>query len=143
MTGGIDWDSVASPLFQQIGLLGGCIFVAYIAFAILALMNVVTGVFVQTALQSAMKEEEAFLTDTVVMLFGMAQENKGNRLDWEDVKLRLANPSTAREWKAIDVEPADAAYLFKLLDFDSTGFVDFEEFLSGCLRLHGSAKALD
>merc|ERR1712194_108809 len=146
MTGGYDWDTVVIPLFKIVGPHAGFFFVCYIAFALLALMNVVTGVFVQTALQSAEKEEECFLTDTVIMLFGMGTRgglHTEHRLDWEDIKAVLADPAASNEWKAIDVEPADAAYLFHLLDVENTGTVKFEEFLSGCLRLHGHAKALD
>merc|ERR1719210_553365 len=63
MTGGIDWDGLADPLMAEMGALMGFMFATYIAFALLALMNIVTGVFVQTALQSAQAEEDAFLTD--------------------------------------------------------------------------------
>jgi len=41
------------------------------------------------------------------------------------------------------VTPNEAMYLFNLLDINEIGLVLFEEFLSGCLRLHGAAKAVD
>ncbi|CAK0808111.1 unnamed protein product, partial [Prorocentrum cordatum] len=37
----------------------------------------------------------------------------------------------------------EATYVFALLDVDGNGEVQFEEFLSACLRLRGSAKSLD
>ena len=33
--------------------------------------------------------------------------------------------------------------VFKILDLDDDGTLDADEFLSGCLRLRGAAKALD
>jgi len=46
-------------------------------------------------------------------------------------------------FKAIDVDPSEAKGLFRLLDIDSSDALDAEEFLGGCLRLRGPAKALD
>jgi len=164
MSGGLDWDTLASPLINMNWLVGFAL-VAYIAFAILALMNVVTGVFVQTALQSAKNEEDKFLTDQIVRLFkdnvskkrvSVMLPNSGTdgetfeesdvfagRINWEAVNEALTDPNSAKEWKAIDVNPEEAKYLFNLLDIEQAGEVSFEEFLSGCLRLHGGAKAVD
>ena len=41
------------------------------------------------------------------------------------------------------MEVWDAWSFFKLLDLDSGGAVEIEEFLMGCLRLRGSARAID
>ncbi|CAK0862650.1 unnamed protein product [Prorocentrum cordatum] len=49
----------------------------------------------------------------------------------------------AKEWKNINVSADEATYVFALLDVDGKGEVQFEEFLSACLRLRGSAKSLD
>jgi len=43
----------------------------------------------------------------------------------------------------MNVSPAEAEYIFNLVDVDESGEVAFEEFLGGCLRLHGPAKSLD
>lgn len=41
----------------------------------------------------------------------------------------------------LDVD--DAWSFFKLLDLDDGGDVEIEEFLMGCLRLRGTARAID
>lgn len=46
-------------------------------------------------------------------------------------------------FKTIDLSLSEAESLFKLLDFEDTGTIDAEEFVMGCLRIHGSAKAID
>jgi len=151
MSGGIDWDSLADPLIREIHPALGFAFTAYIAFAILALLNVVTGVFVQTALQSARDEEDAFLTDQIISLFHMRANaelaglgKSAQTLTSYEVEEVLANQGEAvKEWRAIDLKPEEAKYLFNLLDIERKGEVDFEEFLSGCLRLKGSAKSID
>merc|ERR1712154_512275 len=45
--------------------------------------------------------------------------------------------------KAIDLDPQDSGALFNILDRDGSDEIDSEELVSGCLRLHGTAKALD
>mmetsp|Transcript_58150 Transcript_58150/g.180120 ORF Transcript_58150/g.180120 Transcript_58150/m.180120 type:complete len:730 (-) Transcript_58150:105-2294(-) len=144
VSGGIDWDSIMHPLIEELNPLNGIAFTGYVAFTLLALMNVVTGVFVQTALQSAKDEEDAFLTDTIVRLFRVNEgEMRFQTLHKEDIADALCNPTARKEWKAIDISPQEAHYLFTLLDIDSKGEVSFEEFLSGCLRLRGQAKSVD
>jgi len=147
ISGGVDWDSLADPLMVAVDPMLGFAFLAYVAFATLALMNVVTGVFVQTALQSAKDEEDKFLSEQIVTLFQIREANDhtltSRLLSFDEVDDVLQNPATQKEWKAIDVKPAEAKYLFQLLDINQNQTVEFEEFLSGCLRLHGTAKSID
>lgn len=143
MSGGMDWDTLAGPLFREVSFITGFAFASFIAFALLALMNVVTGVFVQTALLSARDEEDAFMVSQIVELFKLQNKEHGARITWDDVLDSLEDPKTAKEWKSIGVEATDARYLFHLLDLDSSGEVPFEEFMGGALRLSGDAKAID
>merc|ERR1711957_448112 len=107
----------------------GFFFVVYIAFAVLALMNVVTGVFVQTALQSARDEEDSFMTDQIVNLFEMAEHDKSTQITLDEIEESVSDPATMKEWKAIGVGVDDASFLFHLLDVDGHGEVAFDEFL--------------
>jgi len=143
MSGGADWDSMAWPLIVRVSPLTGILFAGYIAFALLALMNVVTGVFVQTALQSAKDEEDAFLVDQVIKLFDWSDRSQLGKISLSDIEDRLNDPAVAAEWRSINVQPAEAHYLFSLLDIEETGEISFQEFLSGCLRLHGHSKSMD
>jgi len=139
----MDWDAMANPLIMEVHTYLGVAFVAYIVFALLALMNVVTGVFVQTALTSAAKEEDEFMTDQIVGLFQKGALEMTTMLSKQEVKKKIEDPLTAKEWRSMNVSPAEAEYIFNLVDVDETGEVAFEEFLGGCLRLHGPAKSLD
>mmetsp|Transcript_114455 Transcript_114455/g.357931 ORF Transcript_114455/g.357931 Transcript_114455/m.357931 type:complete len:742 (-) Transcript_114455:50-2275(-) len=143
VSGGIDWDSIMHPLIEELNPLNGIAFTGYVAFTLLALMNVVTGVFVQTALQNAKEEEDLFLTDQIMKLFEISNREQRKTITLEEINARLCNPEAAGEWKSINVQAEEAKYLFELLDIDETGEIGFEEFLSGCLRLHGCAKSFD
>merc|ERR1711920_822021 len=70
------------------------------------------------------------------------QEGSGmvSQSEFED---SLCRPQMQEYLKAIDLDPQEATKLFSLLDIDETGEIDGEELVSGCLRLHGSAKALE
>merc|ERR1712108_131775 len=49
-----------------------------------------------------------------------------------------------QEWlQSIGVDVGEARTLFELLDVDENGKIDLCEFLDGCLRLQGPAKAVD
>lgn len=43
----------------------------------------------------------------------------------------------------MNVNPEEAASLFHLLDSDQSGSIDYDEFVGGCMRLRGAAKAID
>jgi hypothetical protein len=143
MSGGLDWDTLAGPMFRILGFITGMAFAAFIAFALLALMNVVTGVFVQTALLSARDEEDSFMTSQIIKLFARADKDGSSTISMDEITTSLEEPACAKEWKAIGVQAEDARYLFKILDLEGKGEVPFEEFMGGCLRLSGQAKSID
>jgi len=46
-------------------------------------------------------------------------------------------------FRQIDVDISEARGIFDLLDIDDSGKLSVEEFVSGCMRISGHAKALD
>ena len=46
-------------------------------------------------------------------------------------------------FESLEIDVWDAWTFFKLLDLDSGGGIEVEEFLMGCLRLRGTARAVD
>merc|ERR1719440_1201123 len=104
ISGGMDWDFFANPFYTEVSWFTGLTFTAFVAFALLALMNVVTGVFVQTALLSV---ASVGANSAVISM--------------NEIKESLDDPQTAKEWKAIGVQAEDARYLFRLLDLDGRG----------------------
>jgi len=146
ITGGIDWRDAVQPLMDDISVWVGPCFCVYIAFAVLAMLNVITGVFVESSLKSAKNDTDVFMISNVREAFKNAckQEDDGSQgVSWEAFQGQLDQPHMQAYFKAIDVDPSEARGLFRLIDLDGSGSVDFEEFLSGCLRLRGPAKSLD
>merc|ERR1719401_2990123 len=46
-------------------------------------------------------------------------------------------------FRSINVDTSEAQGLFELIDVDGSGTVDANEIVQGCLRLKGTARALD
>eukprot|EP00927_Polykrikos_kofoidii_P086553 TRINITY_DN9731_c0_g4_i2.p1 TRINITY_DN9731_c0_g4~~TRINITY_DN9731_c0_g4_i2.p1 ORF type:complete len:762 (+),score=102.79 TRINITY_DN9731_c0_g4_i2:118-2403(+) len=69
-TGGVDWDDLLQPLAQNVSPWWTTIVLSgYIAFAVLAMMNIVTGVFVESALLSVKQDKELELVRQVRHVF--------------------------------------------------------------------------
>jgi len=144
VTGGIDWDNAVSPLMESISSWMVLFYGLYIAFVVLAMMNVITGTFVEDALRSAKDDKDYFMINNVRELFnGQEGGLEAGALTWDDFESQLDKPQMREYFRAIDVDPSEARGVFKLLDLDGSGSINAEEFLSGCLGLRGPAKALD
>eukprot|EP00747_Dinoflagellata_sp_TGD_P109278 gnl/TRDRNA2_/TRDRNA2_170626_c0_seq1.p1 gnl/TRDRNA2_/TRDRNA2_170626_c0~~gnl/TRDRNA2_/TRDRNA2_170626_c0_seq1.p1 ORF type:complete len:308 (-),score=66.17 gnl/TRDRNA2_/TRDRNA2_170626_c0_seq1:299-1138(-) len=140
ISGGKDWDDLVTPLIA-LNPFFGLIFVFYIAFALLALMNVVTGVFVEAALKSAKDDEEKSMLESLNTLFcTMADDGVMKLNQFEEM---VDDPEMAIVLKSLDLVPEETKALFMLMDMDDSGEIDYEEFLNGCLKLRGPAKSID
>lgn len=145
ITGGIDWRQAVDPLMRHVSPLLAPVFVFYIVFAVFAVFNIVTGIFVSLGLQSAKEDTDFFMVSNLKQLFKSNKISLTGSLSWKEFESLLRNKSTylVNYFRAIDVDPCEAKGVFQLLDLDGSGTIDAEEFLNGCLRLRGPAKALD
>lgn len=143
VTGGIDWRDVAGPLMQHISPFMGFVFAFYIAATSIALMNIVTGVFVEGALQRGREDRDVYMINQLRDLFESIDGSHSGLISLLDLESNLDNPRLVAYFKEIDIDTSEARGLFRLLDRDGSGTIDADEFLSGCLRLRGPAKALD
>lgn len=143
ITGGKDWDDLTYPLMDLISPFAVLAFSCYILFTVIAMMNVVTGVFVESAIKSAKEDKDTFMINNMREVFRSANGGITGVMTWETFERQLDKPMMQAYFRNIDVDPSEAKGLFQLLDLDGSGFIDCEEFLSGCIRLRGPAKALD
>eukprot|EP00927_Polykrikos_kofoidii_P042166 TRINITY_DN3601_c0_g2_i1.p1 TRINITY_DN3601_c0_g2~~TRINITY_DN3601_c0_g2_i1.p1 ORF type:complete len:828 (-),score=150.70 TRINITY_DN3601_c0_g2_i1:216-2624(-) len=140
---GLSWDEAIVPLIRDISPWVGVVFCFYIAFSIFAMMNVVTGVFVEKAMQHAEEDKEEYLATHISEAFKRADADDSGEVTWEEFESRLEAEEMQEYFKAIDVDISEAKGLFKLIDADGSGSIDAVEFISGCMRLRGPAKALE
>lgn len=140
VTDGQEWREMLKPLMREISPWMAVPFCIYIAFTVFALLNILTGIFVDSALQNGQEEKRRFLLQEVGQLFLEADKEQ---MTWVDFQAQLENPHLQQLFHALDVDEEDAFMLFHMLDASHEGHIQADEFLNGCLRLDGPAKAID
>lgn len=143
LTGGLDWYEMVQPVIDYVSPWVGLAYVAFIAFSLLAICNVVTSVFVENAIERAAEVGKLNKVDQARKLFRYVDMNGNGTISYEEIEAHLLSPMVQSYFRSIDIDASDAKQLFELLDFDGSGYLDFEEFLGGCLRMQGPAKTLD
>lgn len=156
MLGGINWGLVCNVLIG-IGSVDSVVMVAlflfYIAFTTLAVLNIITGVFVDNAMENT-KTQREFLIQAQMEArekhlrqlrdIFIAMDDDGDFvLTYQELENSLQDESVRTHFQALDLDPSDMKRLFGLLDEDGSGEVFLEEFLDGCLRLKGGARSID
>merc|ERR1712084_73890 len=89
---------------------------------------------------------DLFMKNNISEVFGVQPRGTGQTLHLlhlQDFQNHLDKKVMQEYFKALDVDLSEAKGIFDLLDLTGSGSVDAEEFLSGCMRLRGPAKALE
>lgn len=143
ITNGVDWQLMLDPLTTHVHPALSLLFCLYVGFSLFALMNIVTGVFVESALQTAKNDKDLFLLHHMTHLFMKTDVDQSGEISWDEFQSQLDTPDMQEYFKAVDLDTEEARDLFRLIDVDGSGQIDAEEFVHGCLRLRGPAKAID
>lgn len=140
---GIHWGEVMEPLVLHCSPWLMVLFLFYITFTLFALLNVVTGLFVEAAINATEEDKKQALATWMCQLFLNFETNEPRGVTWDEFCGHLNTPQMKEYLKVIDLDPEDATQLFLLLDEEGSGVIDAEVLVSACLRLHGNAKALE
>lgn len=152
ISSGRDWwecIQALAPLHEIFSVL----FLLFVAVTLFGVMNVVTGVFVESALQSvqhykelliqeSMKSKAMYMDHLQDVFLEIDIDNSGS-ITLEEMDDFLRDPILMQYLESMDIQPDDARTLFSLLDKDGSGEVSIHEFCQGCLRLKGEAKSFD
>lgn len=145
ITGGDDWRNFVDPFKAQTAqyMMTILIFAVYIAFATLVMLNLVTGVFVEGAQRIIKEEKDTEVMNMAVKVFLNADEDDSQDITLEEWVDQLNTGSLDEYIRAVGLTRDEATRLFELLDQDGSGTINIIEFVRGCLRLRGPAKAMD
>jgi len=148
VTGGMDWE-VAADSLKHAGSFWLGMFVFYISFTIFALLNVVTGIFCQSALESAahdddlvrqaMLDDRTRYTKRLKNLVLEVDADHSGTITLEELEQGLRKESVQQWFHALDIPVEDGWTLFQLLAQGEGKEVSVDEFVLGCLRLKGQA----
>jgi len=143
ISGGIDWQDASEPLVRHVSPILGAVFALYTAFALLVLMNLVTGVFVDSALHLSKVDAQRDLLRKVHRAFAATDADSSGRITWEEFRSQMGSEQMNEFFESLEISTARADDLFHLIDQRGDGMLSFEELVIGGTMLQGPAKAMD
>jgi len=142
VSGGTDWINVASPLFDM-DVIYGLAFLVYIWGVMFGLLNVITGVFVDVAMEAAQMdsgtleqsnaEESAKLLMDARDIFEKVDDDNSGTIRLNEFQCHLSNPSVVGYFHALGMDMEEAQEFFVLQSVD--GEVNIESFVQACMKL--------
>ncbi|CAL1135245.1 unnamed protein product, partial [Cladocopium goreaui] len=151
ITGGLSWESALRPL-QEVNPLAVISMLVYITITIFAVLNVVTGVFCNTAIESARADKDIAIMKQMHKHEAQVQSlreifneiNNGNTcvVSLKQLKEALQSKKLASFMHSMDISTQDIWTLFMVIDANGDGQVTLDEFVFGCMQLQGPAKGL-
>jgi len=152
ISGGVSWQDVAESL-NRLHWSSPALFVVFIAFVYIVVLNVVTGVFCQTALENAANDKDFLMEEhmalkkresvTLAELFKNMDTDHDDTLTLAEFEEALRHNEVRECFETMDLTVHDALHVFRMLDCNHTFGVNSDEFVEGCLRLKGNAKNVD
>eukprot|EP00930_Biecheleria_cincta_P028870 TRINITY_DN20101_c0_g1_i2.p1 TRINITY_DN20101_c0_g1~~TRINITY_DN20101_c0_g1_i2.p1 ORF type:complete len:634 (+),score=101.51 TRINITY_DN20101_c0_g1_i2:112-2013(+) len=154
ISGGIDWSDASEPLNDFSGMMD-YIFAGYIFFTVFCCLNIVTGIFVDSAKDLRQQDEESMAADAmserkrwakeVVRLFGRVAQDEQGGLNFEEFQEGVADEKVRNLFRnlGINIEIYTPREMFELFDFDESGTLNLDEFAAGMQRLRGGARSID
>lgn len=145
-------DAVVWPLVQK-DPISVLIFIVFYCVVVLALMNNVTGVVVECAMEASTvcgelyqkeqdKQAEAIMS-SLRQIFREADADESGDLDREELRIALRTLRVRDRLKVLQIPFRDLEMLFMLLDEDNKGVIKCDYFFRGVAKLRGLAKAKD
>lgn len=153
--GGLDWGEVSDDL-AEMSALSSMMFVIYVTFVIFAIMNTITGLFVEQAKRATAMDLENVVQDTISknanmvthleQIFHEADSQGSGSLTWSELQQHLLDARVRAYFKTLDIDYQDLKTFFELLQDNADEeepAVDIASFVSACMRLKGNAKSVD
>jgi len=156
MLNGISWYRIPIALMTIPDWTGPVLafgFMGYLSFTMLAVLNIITGVFVDNAVETARTQREFLVQKEMEVKEQWLKEMRSIFLEMDadgsgtvnkDEILEFVNDDRVHYYlTALGLDVHDTERLFELLDENRDGELDVDEFLAGCLRLKGMARSID
>jgi len=151
LAGGIDWKD-AHIVLREAGGFAVFLYVVFVIIMILCVLNVLTGIFCQCAIEAAATDKDNIISvqmqdrqhyiNTIASIFEEIDDSGDGKCSLAEFKAHIHLDSVQALLNSLDIELHDAFTLFEMLDADGTGDVDLDEFVTGCITLRGGAKAV-
>jgi len=152
VSGGISWGEIGSVLIG-IDPMHGLVLSFFTFFTTFALLNIITGIFVDSSINSAQSDKEEVIQEQLHRqssamtemrkLFANADRDGSGTMNLEEFETHLKSKEVRAHFLSLGIEVDKVKGLFRLLDLDMSGELSLDEFVLGCTRLKGPAKSID
>jgi len=150
-TGGEDW-KIFFDLIKEAGAFHAAVFLFYVAFVQIAVLNILTGVFVENALKLAQPDREAMALECrrleieeakALRILGQEIDVIGSgTIKATDFYSKIGNDKLKACLQVLGLNINDAQLFFQML-CTTDDEVDIDEFVKGCMKLKGGATSID
>jgi len=146
--GGLDWGEAADALLP-LGIFWVQVFHFYVGFVCLLLLNVMTGVFCNSAIRAAEHDHDIMMQNRhrframATNLFQKMDSTGYGSITISEFEKLFEDEDMQAFLDSIEITASDAWTLFASLDIDRDKVISVEEFTEGCLKLHGNARSVD
>jgi len=151
-TGGDSWRGMANSLIP-VGHPYYILFLVYISFFLLVVMNTLTSLFLEATIQNAEKDKNTMIRETLKKkkeymqmaseLFQTLDEDGSGEISEEEFEMHAKNPELVALASSLDIDVTDIAQFYDTLSCQGKFKVDSETFIVGCMALKGTARSLD
>jgi len=152
MSSGNDWALYYEAL-EVLPFMYRGLFVLFITISVFAVVNIVTGVFVEHAMQSSAHDREVVVNEELQAkrlylscmreVFEEMDIDDSGMINESEFETRLNDERVIAYCGHMKLDVSDARALFRLMDYDQSGEVSIDEFLDACLRLQGESRRID
>mmetsp|Transcript_73673 Transcript_73673/g.204879 ORF Transcript_73673/g.204879 Transcript_73673/m.204879 type:complete len:649 (+) Transcript_73673:54-2000(+) len=152
ISAGLDWWEL-QVAFTCISDAWGIVFVFYIATMLVGIMNIITGLFVESAMHISRMDRDLGAQEEIERSIGLMSDLKAlfreidtdgyDTISYEQFEQHLRLPTVQAYFVRLGLDITDAHELFRVLDADHDQTVEIDEFVMGCIRLMGSARTVN
>jgi hypothetical protein len=144
ITSGVSWDEVVWPVIEHVSPWLGFVFIVYVAANLFAVLNIITGVFVETAIRKAQEQHTLTISNNLkLLLFGNDQTQDEVELSSSEFLEKLQHKDVKALFQRLHIDPSEAKGIYRLLDLDGSDGVSAKELIAGIQKFSGTARALD
>jgi len=153
ISGGADWGDFYE-LTSKTGALGAFVFLSYILVTWMSITNIITSIFIDCAMKMAQpdtddralekRKADMHTMQELERIFKSVDKDQSNTISLEELRACLDDVRIATFLEVEGLSVSDAEMFYFLLTAQAgTNKVDLSSFISGWLRMRGTASSLD
>lgn len=153
VTGGDDW-IIFYKLLEPTGAFYTLTFLGYTFIFVFAVFNILTGIFVERAVEAAMPDREDQVIQQRREIIQQAEElrrlcslldlDQTGTLSLEEFKECMRNPTIVAYMASVGLQVHDVEVFFRVVSGRETATeIDLDVFVEGCMSMKGQATSLD